>query len=328
MIILNAEETKLALPMGASIEAMKVAFHALSSGQVEMPLRTRIPVSKHDGQSLLMPAYIKDIEAEALTVKIVSVFNKNPSRGLPLIHAAVLVLDESSGQIEALIEGGTLTAIRTGAGSGAASDCLANPTASSVAIIGAGVQAATQLEAICTVRKISRVRVFSPRQKQAEAFAIANGGRGPIPDDLTVVESASEAISDADIICTATTSYTPVFEDADLKPGCHINAVGSYMPEMSEIPSETIARANVFVDSREAAGKESGEIAQNLASGHLALDSIYEIGDVLMQRPTQHHNPEQITLFKSVGVAVQDAAAGKLALANARKMNLGTRVEF
>lgn len=328
MLILNAQETKQALPMAASIEAMKAAFRALSSGEVEMPLRSRIPVSEHDGQSLLMPAYIKDADAEALAVKIVSVFNKNPSRGLPLIHAAVLVLDESSGQIEALIEGATLTAIRTGAGSGAASDCLAHPDASSVAIIGAGVQAATQLEAVCTVRKISHVRVFAPRQEQAEAFAIANRGRGPIPDDLTVVENASEAIHDADIICTATTSYTPVFEDADLKPGCHINAVGSYMPEMNEIPSETIARANVFVDSRQAASKESGEIAQNLASGHLDLGSIHEIGEILMERPTQHHNSEQITLFKSVGVAVQDAAAGKLALANARKMNLGTRVEL
>ena len=328
MIILNADETKKALPMTETIEAMKIAFLSLSDASAEMPLRTQIPVPNHDGITLLMPAYINKNEGAALAVKIVSIFNQNPSRGLPLLHAAVLVLDENSGRIEAIIEGATLTAIRTGAGSGVATDLLAKPDAKRLAIIGAGVQATTQLEAICYVRDISSVRVFSLNKEHAKNFVNAHKGQSPIPKDIKAANSAAEALENADIICTATTSHEAIFEDKDLKAGCHINAVGTFMPEHSEIPSDTVARADIFVDSLAMAGVEAGEIVQNVELGLIKMAFITEIGQLLAKKERRQSDPNQITLFKSVGLAVQDAAAGKLALSNAIKLNLGTQVNF
>jgi ornithine cyclodeaminase/alanine dehydrogenase-like protein (mu-crystallin family) len=196
-----------------------------------------------------MPFYAPD--GGALGLKVVSVFNSNPSRSLPLIHALVLVVDAETGQPQALIEGSALTAIRTGAASGAATDLLARPDASVVAILGSGVQARRQLEAVCTIRKVESVLVYS--LAGTEAFVEEMAGKGSIPNDIQIVESPAAAIRGADIICTATTSRTPVFNGHDLKPGTHINGIGSFTPDMREIDSVTVQRARVVVDSREAA---------------------------------------------------------------------------
>ncbi len=274
MWILTAEEVRKALPMREAIEAMKRAYAALADGRAEVPLRTRVPVPPHEGLSLVMPAYVRAPEGEALAeealgIKVVSLFPQNPGRGLAYIQAAVLMLEPDSGRLMAVLEGSTLTAIRTGAASGAAIDLLARKESRVVAVIGAGTQGRTQLEAACSVRNIERAFVYDPDPDKAKAFADEMAGRGPIPATLRIAANATEAVQEADIVCTATTSLTPVFEDRAIKAGTHISAVGSYTPDMQEVPAETIARARVVVDSRAACLEEAGDLIQPLRGGTL-----------------------------------------------------------
>jgi len=329
MLILNAEEVRQALPMDQAIEAAKAAYAALSSGQAEVPLRVRLPVEPHAGISLFMPAYVSDPENEALAVKIVSLFPENVKHGLATIQATVLVLDVKTGRAAAILEGGSLTAIRTGAASGAATDLLARPDSSTAAIFGAGVQGRTQLEAVCTARNIETVWIYDPSPNKMEAMIAELGGKGPIPTDLRPASDPTEAVQDADILCLATTSLKPVYQDADLKAGVHINAVGSYTPDMIETPTETVVRSALFVDSRSAVLSEAGEIIASIKQGLIDKEHIQaEIGELVLGTHPGRQNSEQITYFKSVGVAVQDAIAGRLALKNSKKMGLGQEIEW
>ncbi|MGB7872787.1 MAG: hypothetical protein WBL25_00275, partial [Anaerolineales bacterium] len=192
-----------------------------------------------------------------------------------------------------------------------------------------GAQGRTQLEAACSVRKIEKAWVFDTSVERAEDFVKDMAGVGPIPKELRVASSSQEALSDADIICTATTSSTPVFADADVKSGTHISSIGSYTPEMQEVPAETVARALVVVDSREATLAETGDLLKPMQAGLFGEDHISaELGEILLGRKPGRGSPEQITFFKSVGVAVQDAMAAQLTLQNARKQRLGTNVKF
>jgi ornithine cyclodeaminase len=328
MLLLNAAEVKQALPMAECIGAMKRAYAALSAGLAAVPLRARLPLAAQEGVSLFMPAFVDDPAGQALAVKVVSVFNRNPAQGLPLIHAAVLVLNPETGRVEALLEGASLTAIRTGAASGAAIDLLSHPEAATVALFGAGIQGRTQLEAACTVRRIQTAWIYDPNPEKVEALIADLAGTGPIPAELRRATSAQEAVRDADIICCATTASQPVFDDADLKPGVHISGVGSYTPKMQEIPAETVARARVVVDSRAAVLAEAGDIIIPLKTGQMPETDIVELGAILNDTAAGRTGESQITVFKSVGVAVQDAAAAQLALANARKMALGIEVDW
>lgn len=329
MLILSAEEVRQALPMKEAIAAMKLAYAALSSGKVEAPLRLRLPVALHEAVSLCMPAYVATDLEPALAVKVVSVFPHNPGKGLPTIFAAVLVLDPHSGQPLALLEGNVLTAIRTGAASGAATDLLSRGESKVVALFGAGFQARTQLEAVCTVRKIDTVWVVDPDPFRAASLCTELADIGPIPADLRQAETPAQALATADIICTATTSTNPVFSDQDIKPGVHINGVGSYTPEMAEVPAQTIQRAYVVIDSRFAALQEAGDLIQPIQAGLVSSEHCQvELGDIIMGRQPGRTHAGQITFFKSVGVAVQDALAAQLALANAVRLGLGQTVSF
>jgi ornithine cyclodeaminase len=329
MLILSANDVRQALPMDETIDAMKRAYASFSSGMAEVPLRSRLSIPPHEGTSLFMPAYLQHENGEALAVKIVSIFPHNLNRDLPLIHAAVLVLEADTGRSLALLEGGTLTAIRTGAGSGAATDILARPESQVAAIFGAGVQSRTQLEAICTVRSIQTVWVYDTHREQIADFIHEMSGRGPIPSDVRPARDPQQAVSQADIICCATTSLTPVFSDQDLIPGVHINGVGSYTPEMQEIPPETVQRAALIVDSRQAALSEAGDIIQPIEAGRIKGEHIQaELGEIVLGVKPGRLDENQITFFKSVGNSVQDAAAAQLALHNAQMMGLGQNVPF
>jgi len=329
MLILSREEVQHALPMGEMIAATKDAYSALSAGDAVVPQRIHLAIAPHDGMSLFMPAYLQHQDHEALAVKTVSVFPNNPQRDLPIIHGAVLVLEANTGRPVALLEGGSLTAIRTGAASGAAADLLARPDSRVAAVFGAGVQSRTQLEAICTVRPIEKVLVYDPQPDILENFIADMAGYGPVPTDIQPAESSQQAVSTADLICCATTSSKPVFDDQHLKPGVHINGVGSYTPQMQEIPPQTVARAALFVDSRTAALNESGDIIQAIKDGFIDEHHIQaELGEIVNGDQPGRVDEHQITFFKSVGVAVQDAAAAHLALENARKMGLGQEVEL
>jgi len=328
MIILNADDVRNTLPMEATIEAMKQAYAALSNGEAEIPIRSHLAIPPHNGSSLFMPAFVKTEQTEALAVKTVSIFPGNINHGLPLIHAAVLVLEANSGRPIALLEGGNLTAIRTGAASGAASDLLARKDAKTAAIFGAGVQGRTQLAAICAVRNIERAWIFDPDLQKAQSFVSELAGQDKIPSDLRVASDPAQAANSADIICTATTSLEPVYPAEAIRPGTHINGVGSYTLEMIENPPEIYSRACAFVDSRQAVMAEAGEVVAAINAKLLYPDEMAELGEVVLGQRPGRMSEKQITFFKSVGVAVQDAIAARLALANAQKRGCGQLVNW
>ena len=329
MLILTAEDVRKALPMSEAIEAMKSAYASLSGGTAVVPLRTRLPIPNSEALSLFMPAYVHSADGQALAIKVVSLFPTNPARGLAYIQAAVLVFDAETGHAIALLEGSSLTAIRTGAAGGAAIGLLARNDSKVAAVFGAGAQGRTQLEAACTARKIETAFIFDPNPGKAQLLAGEMKGRNGIPQDIRVASTTKEAVENADIICTATTSTRPVFEDKDLKPGTHISAVGSYTPEMQEVSSETLQRAKIFVDSRSAAMEEAGELIQPIRAGLFDESHIWgELGDVVLGRIPGRQSQDEITYFKSVGIAVQDAMAAQVVLNNARKMEIGTEVDF
>jgi ornithine cyclodeaminase/alanine dehydrogenase-like protein (mu-crystallin family) len=328
MLILTADEIRKALPMNEAIEAMKRAYASLSEGTAQVPLRTRLSIPGGEALSLFMPAYVNSQEGDALAIKIVSLFPGNPGRGLAYIQAAVLAFNPETGQAIALLEGGSLTAIRTGAASGAAIDLLARPESKVVAIFGAGAQGRTQLEAACTARPIETAFIYDADHNKAKEFAEEMVGKGFIKE-IRVASSSQEAVENADIICTATTSKQPVFDDIYLKPGTHISAVGSYTPEMQEVPVETLKRAKIIVDSRSATLEEAGDLIQPMRAGIFDKSHICgELGEVVLGRVPGRQSSGDITYFKSVGVAVQDAMAAQVALSNARKMGIGKEVDF
>jgi ornithine cyclodeaminase len=321
----SSADVRRALPMTEAIEGMKAAYAQLSAGRIQAPLRANLSISTDD-VTLIMPYFAPD-DGGSLGLKLVSVFNSNTPRGLPLIHSVVLAVDPSTGAPLALIDGGSLTAIRTGAASGAATDVLARPEAATAAIFGAGVQARRQLEAVCAVRPIERVLVYS--RSGAEALAAEMAGQGSIPNRIMIVDSPAAAVRDADVICAATTSRTPVFDGRDLKPGAHVNGVGSFTPEMQEIDAETVRRARVVVDSVEAALAEAGDLIIPLNAGEIDLDHIStELGQVIKGEKPGRTSTEQITFFKSVGVAAQDAMAAQIILRNGAAMGLGATIEL
>ena len=320
--LLSSNDVKKALPMEEAIEVTKKAFSSLSSRKVEMPLRNRIHIPKQDGVLLTMPAAA--LEDGDIAVKIVSVFGKNLKRGLPLIHAILIILDAENGKILSMMDGEVLTAVRTGAGVGVATDILAPNEANIVAIIGSGKQARSLLEAVCTVRNIKQVRVYSPNSEHVHKFAEEMSGLGKIPSDIKALSSSAAALKGADIICTATNSVKPVISFDYLKQGAHVNAVGSFQPTMQEIDSKTIASSLVVVDSLESALVETGDIIIPLDKGLIKKQHICaEIGEIINGTKKGRSSSDQLTFFKSCGVAVQDVVTAGIALKNAEKQKLG-----
>lgn len=328
MLVLSGKDVRNSLPMRDAIELMKRAFAALTRGEATVPPRAHLPARDNEGVTLVMPARV-DGESRSLAVKVVSLFEGNVGAGIPLIQAAVTVLDPDTGRPLAFLEGSTLTAIRTAAASGAATDLLADPASATLAILGAGVQARSHIEAICSVRPITAIKVFSRTAEGVDQLirdvTLLQTHRG----EISRADSATDAVRGADIICTTTTSTTPVFEDGDVKAGAHINAVGSYTPGAREVSADTVARAWVVVDERAAAWEEAGDLIQALNEGLIDADHIRaELGELVIDRNLRPPDAEQVTLFKSVGVAVQDSAAASEALKGAKQRGLGTEVAW
>ncbi len=331
MLILDADAVRQTLPMSEAIDAMKQAFAALVEGRAVVPPRAHLPVTRHAGVSLFMPALVDDADPDrqALTVKAVSLFDGNQARGLARIQAAVLVLDPQTGQPAALLEGAVLTAIRTAAASGAATDLLARPGSRRLAILGAGTQARWHVAAICAVRPIETVRVYGPTPAKVQALIDDLRQRGEITAELSAAGSPAEALAGADVICAATTSRDPAFDDADVPAGAHLNAVGSYTPQAREVPAATVVRSLVVVDSRQAAWEEAGDLIQPLEAGLIDRDHVHaELGELVLGRRPGRSSDQQITFFKSVGIAVQDALAAQTALRNARRLGLGQQADW
>jgi len=318
--ILSADDIRSAVDMATAIDAMADAFGQLHRGRAEAPVRLSLPGD--GGVTLFMPAYLRD--SGAMAAKVVSVYPSNRERGLPAIHAVVLVLDPETGLVEALMDGTYLTALRTGAVCGLATRLMAREDARVLTVFGAGVQARTQIEAVRAVRAIDEVRVVDQVRARAEELAAELDGV-----DARVVEGADEALSGADVICAATTSYTPVFDGTRLEPGTHVNAIGSFKPEMQEIDAETVRRARLVVDERASALEEAGDLIIPLRDGVIGHDHIVgELGDLIEGRVAGRTSPDEITFFKSVGVAVQDAAVAHRVLSRAESDGLGVEVDL
>lgn len=323
MLILTASDVRRALPMSAAIETQKRAYAALVSGDVALPLRILIQTPAQNAVTLFMPARVSG----DLGAKIVSVFPNNAQKGLPMIHGVVILIDSDTGQPAALMDATYLTALRTGAASGAATDLLARPDSAVAAVFGAGAQARTQLEAVCAVRSIKQAWIYDRNPEAAQRMAAELAGRNPIPSDLRVASTPHEAVSRADIICTATTSTTPVYDGRDVKPGAHVNGIGAYTPAMQENDTELVRRALVVIDSRESALAEAGDLIIPLKAGLIGEDHIHgELGEIITGRKPGRTSPDQITFFKSCGIAVQDVVAGAETLRRARQMKLGVEI--
>ncbi len=325
--IISRDEICRVASMAQTIEIVKQAFAQLSGGHAEVPVRTQLGIAPHNGVALFMPAYLS--KSDQLGVKVVSVFPQNVEHGVPTINALVVVLDAETGRPSAVMDGTYLTALRTGAASGAATDLLARHDARVVAIFGAGVQGRTQLEAVCEVRAIEKVWVFDIDQAIAGAYSDEmqmRGGR--IPTEIFVASSPTEAVRDADIICATTTSRNPVFAAPDVRKGTHINAVGGFTPDTQEIPDEIIRKALLFVDSREACWAEAGDLIIPRSKGLISeADIRAELGEVVSGTKQGRPDDQAITLFKSVGNAVQDVAVAAMVLDAVAKLGLGSEFE-
>ncbi len=319
---LSREDVRQALGMNEAISLMREAFIALSEGQATVPLRLNVPLPEYNGRVLFMPVYLP--ATGHIGLKVVTVHPDNPARGLPFIHALVMVTDAATGRPVAVMDGEYLTALRTGAGSGLATDLLARPDAEVAAIFGAGVQGRTQLEAVCAVRPIGRAYIFSRSRDHAATFAQEMSTRLAL--DVQVADDP-ETLGQADVVCTATTSLAPVFCHRHLKAGVHINGIGSYRPDMAEIPPETVLAAKVVVDHRPACLAEAGDLIQLLERGLITENHIHaELGEIAAGRQAGRTSEDEVTFFKSVGNAVQDLAAASHVVAVAKARGLGMEV--
>ena len=318
--ILSADAVRACVDMPAAIDAMREAFAALSAQEATVPMR--LALETEHGVSLFMPAHLR--ESGNAGAKVVSVNPGNAARGLPAIHAVVLVLDVLTGRPTALMDGTWLTALRTGAVGGLAADLLARSDAKTVALFGAGVQARTQLEAVRCVREITEVRVVSRSGASADRLA------GEVVGVRAVcVDDANEAIEGADIIIAATSSSAPVFDGARVEPGTHVTGVGSYTLDMREVDTALVQRARIIVDQREAVMEEAGDIVGPIRDG--VVDEtviIAEIGEVVLGRVPGRTADSEITFFKSVGNAVQDVAVAARVLAAAESEGHGLVVDL
>ena len=321
MRILTGSDIRFAISMKEAIGAVREGFIALSAGHARAPLRGVMETS--DGVMLTMPAHIKGDPVNV--VKVVSVCPENVRLSLPTIHAVVLITDTQTGSPLALLEGATLTALRTGAASGLATDLLARPNASLLGIVGAGAQARTQVEAVCAVRPISEIRIFSLQG----AEAMAQEFREKYDVQITITDSAYAALVQADVIVAATNSRSPVVNCQDVASGTHINGIGSFTPEMQEVAANVVANAKVVVDHRPSAWAEAGDLIIPHNQGLITKDHIYaEIGEVAAGLVEGRTNPEEITFFKSVGNAVQDATVARRVFDAAVRLGLGTEVDL
>ena len=287
-MLLGEKEVRSFLRMDELIPAMRGALRDLSSGKVQQPLRVVLPVSEHNGFFAVMPAY-----GGTLGAKLVTFYPNN--EGIPTHHAMILLFQPETGEPLVTMDGRLITEMRTAAVSAVATDLLARPDSAVLAILGSGVQARSHLEALGIVRKFHEVRVWSPRHARefAEQF------------DVSAAPSAEEAVRGADVIVVATAATTPVLQGEWLSPGAHINAVGATRPNWRELDDVVLRKARIYVESREAATKESGDI---IAAGQVFA----EIGEVLTGTKSGRASDTEITLFKSVGVAVEDVVAADL----------------
>ena len=305
MIFLNRDQINDLISMEEAIRAMGTAFAQLSNGEAVVPPRLSLDIPDKNATSLVMPAYATG--SPYYTVKIVSVNYSNPDKGLPLIHGIVQVFDAENGKHIANLDGASITAIRTGAASGLATDLLAKENANVCAVFGTGVQAASHIEAVLEVRPIEKIMVFSRSKPSAEKFC------STLANQVQCEIGEKESLLEADIVCTTTPASSPLFETDKIKPGCHLNVVGSAQPSFREVPTGLVARSKIIVDKREACEQEAGDLIIPVQEGSWSFEQVHgELGQVVSGDIIARESENEITLFKSVGNAIQDHAMAHL----------------
>jgi ornithine cyclodeaminase len=340
--LLTEADVKAVLTMDDLIEGMGSALEAFSAGRVAQPVRTVIPVQGDHAFFGLMPALAQS--PPALGAKLVTVFGGNAARGLPSHLASIVLLDPETGALQALLDGRYITEARTAAVSAVSSRLLARPTAKSLAIIGSGVQARSHLDALSRVHSLKQVTVWSPNKQRRDAFveevnvtgsdpklhvATTGGGQTPLHSlTISAVDHAGEAVVGADVIVLVTSSPTPVIEDGWVKPGAHVISVGACRPNQREMDPALVARARLFVDSRTAALVESGDVVLGIQEGRFGADHIVaEIGQ-LAAGSVGRRSDTEVTIFKSLGLAVEDVTAAQLAYRRAVERGIGLELEL
>jgi ornithine cyclodeaminase len=316
--LLNEADVKAVLSMSDLIETMTHALRQFSSGGVVQPVRSVVVVGAHAFFGT-MPAYVK--EPAAMGAKLVTVYGSNAERGLPSHLATILLLDPDTGALRAILDGRYITEARTAAVSAASSRLLARANSATLAIIGSGVQARSHLEALSHVHALRDVRVWSPNADRRRAF-VAEMSPGA-SYRLTAADTAEQAVRDADVIALVTASPTPVLEAGWVKPGTHVIAIGACRPTQREIPPDLTARARLFVDSRAAALVEAGDVVMAINEGRFTANHILaELGEVVADAPGRLSD-EDITIFKSLGLAVEDVTTADLAWRRATERGIG-----
>jgi alanine dehydrogenase len=321
--LLTEDHVKSLLSMPELIPAMEAALARFSARDVLQPVRTVLTVGPTKAFFGLMPAYIED--PARLGAKLVTVFNENHHRGLPSHLASIVLLDPETGALLALMDGRYITESRTAAVSAVSARYLARLDASTLAIIGSGVQARSHLEAYAEVRTLRDVRVWSPNARSRDRFIDDMTGR--VPARLHNARSAQEAIEGADLIVLATSSPTPVIEDAWVANGAHVVSVGACRPDQREMAPELVTRGRLFVDSRAAALVESGDVVQGVKEGRFTESHIAgEVGDLVLGRVTGRTSNDEVTIFKSLGMAVEDVVSADLVYRKAVESGAGSEL--
>lgn len=321
--LLTEAQVQSLLPTRDLIAAMESAVARFSAGEVLQPVRTVLMVGPTRAYFGLMPAFIP--QPASLGAKLVTVFSGNAARQLPSHLATIVLLDPDTGALQAIMDGRYITEARTAAVSAVSARHLAAPGAGTLAIIGSGVQARSHLEAFAEVRALEDVRIWSPQARSRDRFVAEMSGHVASP--LRSAASAEEAVRGADLVVLATSSATPVIEDHWVAPGTHVVSVGACRPDQREMPPALLARARLFVDSRAAALVESGDIVMGIADG--AFDEAHvqgELGSVVLGRLAGRTSAKAITVFKSLGMAVEDVVAADLVLRRAIESGAGTEL--
>jgi ornithine cyclodeaminase/alanine dehydrogenase-like protein (mu-crystallin family) len=311
------------LPITDLIAAMESALAKFSAGDVLQPVRSVLMVGPTKAYFGLMPAYVP--APASLGAKLVTVFGENHAKGLPSHLATILLLDPDTGSLIALMDGRYITEARTAAVSAVSARFLARPNASTVAIIGSGVQARSHLEALQHVRQLEQVRIWSPRQHSRQQFVDDMSPRVPVP--ITACGSAEEAVRGADLIVLVTSSKTPVIMDGWVSPGAHVMCIGACRPDQREMDPDLVKRGRLFVDSRAAALVESGDVVMNIAAGLFDPSHIRgEVGELVLGRVNGRASDSDVTIFKSLGMAVEDVVAADLVFRRASESGAGTEL--
>jgi len=325
VLVVNQAEVARLLPMGECIAAMEEALKALARGEALLPLRQVVMLPNNLGALAAMPAYAETLKA--IGVKVITVFPGNRGTDYDSHQGAVLLFEAGHGSLKAIVDASEVTAIRTAAVSGVATRLLAQPEAGDLAILGSGVQARTHLEAMLIVRPLKRIRVWSPTPEHAKTFAERESKRHGV--EIQPMGSARGAVKEAGIVCTTTSSREPVLKGEWLAPGAHVNAVGASVKTARELDTAAVQKARLFVDRRESALNESGDFLIPKAERAIGDDHIRgEIGEVLLGKVPGRETRSEITLFKSLGLAVEDLASVHLIYTKAVEQKLGTWVEL